>query len=85
MSLQMFDILWKIYLNSESVYKLQFLQNISDQYVSIMILFHIEYDYITLSLTNINNFPMISYVILTSTQKVERAVFWQLLFKQFFL
>jgi len=45
-----------------------------------MIHFHLEYDYITLTLLNINNFPMMAYVLLSSTQKGERTVFWQLLF-----
>ena len=44
-----------------------------------MALFHLEYDYIILTLLNINNFPMIAYIILSSYRIVERAVSWQLL------
>jgi len=48
-----------------------------------MVLFHLEYDYITLTLLNMNNFPMMAYVILSSTRIVERAVLWQLLLSIF--
>ena len=44
-----------------------------------MVIFHLEYDYTTLTLLNMSYFPMMAYVILSSTRIVERAVLWQLL------